>query len=58
MPILERQNDLVEYLLSDPMEMREFIERHEQDMRSPLRRAWWWIYGWLFYFKTLIPGEE
>ena len=58
MPILERQNDLVEYLLSDPMEMREFIERHEQDMRSPLRRAWWWAYGWLFYFKTLLWAEE
>ena len=58
MPELERENDLVTYLLSNPMEMREFIERHERDMRSPLRRAWWWAYGWLFFFKTLLWGEE
>ena len=58
MPELERENDLVTYLLSNPMEMREFIERHEQDMRSPLRRAWWLACRRLFFFKTLLWGEE
>jgi hypothetical protein len=58
MPDLERENDLLEYLLSDPMAMMEFMSGHEQDMRSPLNRAWWRAYRWLFFFKTLLWGEE
>ena len=58
MPEHERDNDLVTYLLSNPMEMREFIERHEQEMRSPLRRARWWFYQWRAFFKTLLWGRE
>jgi hypothetical protein len=37
------ENDLVDFLESNPMEAREFIEAHERWIRNPLNWTWYWF---------------